>query len=1314
LISVINSDGDVNMKMNKLNKINNFKSCFNLCLIVLLLCSFALPGNAFAQQGSDNCIPCSDCDTFELWRFMCTYISQICNIQSLPTEFCEEQRELCDKNIDGLVTRCRGICNANCNGEEEDGEEEEEEEEEDECHTHEDLLWLDNNDYDVKVIEKGCTGTCGTEYLVEFREEFTPGSEDHCGEQAWIWLESGSTPLEVNECYRVYIHSGTGICDPMVVRAYKKTCPECEPTGTCNGGVPDGTCEAGENCPEDAGSCPDNTCMTPTCTDGCGETPISSGSRHRNCNADEGCPVPPCSCDGQGNCIGSENCQTHEDPVWIAGNHILQIMQEGCTEENGCSEMGTASSTEYLVEVKDDRYCGEQLWLWVDEKMNQNPPEIGKCYNSFIMKYGGDCNAYVIRYLYSEVDCPGCEPTTDCHNHENPTWLETNDYELVVMDVGCTTDCGTEYLVEIRRGEHCGEQIWIWRDELGTAPLEVGNCYWTFINTDTSCGYTIDISRKIETCPGCEPSGECANTACGAANTDLPCQCGTARATADAPWCCAKDSNVYPTDFDCITSPSCSDQSDNCRIDISFNKDEFCPGDNLAITLEFLEDDNYIDYTELRATLKKLTESDQDLSEDFTRTDTGIYVTYGGIGNTAGERTLEVEARFGGCEEEASASYTVLSGDDPGITTEFRSNDILKDPTYFGVMVDRIGTSVDISDRYVWQSEGVYIFEGTLGSEGVRTLYATAYFDDGCHATETQDFFVYSTGECPEEPVVSCPADFRCETLTQVIACHEDIAEDGTWTAQESENLRACADEWELSHDIECPSDRLVGDIDGDELITTDDSTIGSLIVAGYLNPPSELCCVDTSNDTRFALSDVQRIEQYIAGNINCFPRGYTCSAPENCNDTIDNNCNGEVNEGCASTACTDTDTGKDYYEKGVVECSGKSFEDRCKRSSITNDDSGLQEFYCQSGNWREVNVKCTDGCVDGACQGTALSPTCTDTDGDNIYTKGSAKDEYGSGQNDCCVASSAGGSCVTEGSHVREGLCISYSNVGMWTFTSRILNCPNGCVDGACIGSPLDCTQYDCPKLTGDECENDADASACRDAWQVDCITDLDVSLCEYEATTSCPTDFRCETLTQVIACYDDVAEDGTWTAQESDNLKTCTYEWELSHDIECPADRLVGDIGGDDLITTDDSTLGSLILVGYLNPPSDLCCIDTSNDTRFALSDVQRIEQYIAGNIDCFPRGYTCSAPENCNDTIDNNCNGEVNEGCASTACTDTDGGKNYYVKGEVYYSVQDFSATDWCREDYILEYYCEGDRYKEFVYKCPNGCKDGACIK
>jgi len=1146
--------------------------------MVLLLSSFALPGNAFAQGDPDNCIPCSACDAFELWRFMCPFISQICTIQSLPTEFCEEQRAQCDKNIDDLIAECREICDANCDDTEtcpdgtcatgencpadaadcedrmcfeptcEDGcseapvssgstDEACNDDEgcsasscscdgqgncvaSDDCHTHENPSWLDNNDYDILVIEEGCTGIYGTEYLIELREKSTPETEEHCGERFWVWLEAGTTPLDTGLCYRVVINKDSDPgCGFIITHiGSETTCSECEST------TPD--------------------------------------------------------------------CHTHEDPEWIADTHILRIIDPGCTAENGCTETSDGISTEYFVEVKDDDHCGEHLWLWVDGTMTPNEPEIGKCYNSFIMKYTGDCNAYVIRYLTSEVDCPECEPTTtDC------------------PDGTCAT------------GENC--------------PADAGTC------PDNVC-----------MTPTCEDG-------CGqvpVTNAEDPGQCDETETPA-----CPMPPCICNVNGECVRV-----EEEGCRIDLSFNKDEFCPDDNIAITLEFLEAGTHVDYTTLEAILKKSSGSEIDLSDDFTKTDTGIYVTYGGIGSE-GERTLEVKSLFGGCEEEATASYTILSKDDDEckdrddtecsvtstfdkesyceegditITTEFRSNDILADPTYFGIMVDRIGGSADITERYERESEGVYVFEGTIASaSGWRTFWATAYFDDGCHATETQDFFVYSADECPDEPEndcacaditldgyvnnddaeiinasmdtcsgdsgydpradltgddcansddilcavnqwgetdcagttnctqydcpkltgeeceneadasacrdawqagcitntdaslceyeadsdcpdmtcveitsvhnailctydtntnsiidmsemgsamddwksgditkddlcpvisawkfgssctfdcdtsTSCPADFKCKTLTQVLACHENISADNVWTAEECENLQVCADEWELSHDIECPADRLVGDIDGDDLITTDDSTIGALIVVGYLNPPSDLCCVDTSNDDSFDISDVQRIEQYIAGNTTCFPRGYTCSAPENCDDTIDNNCNGEVNEGCDSTACTDTDTGKDYYEKGTVECSGKSFEDRCKRSSITNDESGLVEFYCQSGRSNHINVKCTDGCVDGACQGAALSPTCTDTDGDNIYTKGSAKDEYGTGQNDCCVASSAGGSCVTEGSHVREGLCKADPDVGVWTFTNRIFDCPNGCVDGACTG---------------------------------------------------------------------------------------------------------------------------------------------------------------------------------------------------------------------------------------------------------------------
>ena len=65
----------------------------------------------------------------------------------------------------------------------------------------------------------------------------------------------------------------------------------------------------------------------------------------------------------------------------------------------------------------------------------------------------------------------------------------------------------------------------------------------------------------------------------------------------------------------------------------------------------------------------------------------------------------------------------------------------------------------------------------------------------------------------------------------------------------------------------------------------------------------------------------------------------------------------------------------------------------------------------------------------------------------------------------------------------------------------------------------------------------------------------------------------------------------------------------------------------------------------------------------------------------------------------------------------CRDTDGGKNYYVKGTVTYCTGNLCTkmTDFCdrKYGYLNEYYCDGRRYAKTTYNCPNGCKDGACI-
>lgn len=76
----------------------------------------------------------------------------------------------------------------------------------------------------------------------------------------------------------------------------------------------------------------------------------------------------------------------------------------------------------------------------------------------------------------------------------------------------------------------------------------------------------------------------------------------------------------------------------------------------------------------------------------------------------------------------------------------------------------------------------------------------------------------------------------------------------------------------------------------------------------------------------------------------------------------------------------------------------------------------------------------------------------------------------------------------------------------------------------------------------------------------------------------------------------------------------------------------------------------------------------------------------------------------------------------------CTDSDGGKDYYVKGTINsidVEGKPFTHTDWCIPTndpayalfagYLEENYCRFDDKADVeMYKCPNGCKDGVCIK
>ncbi len=66
-----------------------------------------------------------------------------------------------------------------------------------------------------------------------------------------------------------------------------------------------------------------------------------------------------------------------------------------------------------------------------------------------------------------------------------------------------------------------------------------------------------------------------------------------------------------------------------------------------------------------------------------------------------------------------------------------------------------------------------------------------------------------------------------------------------------------------------------------------------------------------------------------------------------------------------------------------------------------------------------------------------------------------------------------------------------------------------------------------------------------------------------------------------------------------------------------------------------------------------------------------------------------------------------------CFNGTCTDTEVGKDYYVKGTAY---NDYAgnSTDFCTNDILTEYFCwQSGWIGGEIYSCPSGCYDGACL-
>jgi hypothetical protein len=158
----------------------------------------------------------------------------------------------------------------------------------------------------------------------------------------------------------------------------------------------------------------------------------------------------------------------------------------------------------------------------------------------------------------------------------------------------------------------------------------------------------------------------------------------------------------------------------------------------------------------------------------------------------------------------------------------------------------------------------------------------------------------------------------------------------------------------------------------------------------------------------------------------------------------------------------------------------------------------------------------------------------------------------------------------------------------------------------------------------------------------------------------------------------------------------------------ITTPTNEVTEPTAGNEIIQETESTIPE---ESSETTPSSPICGDNN------LDEGEKCDGDVLTNDTCESNGYDTGAVSCTSD-----CTIDFSE-CITArigACTDTDDGMDYAVKGVVTIT-NDYGSTkkytDYCRhgssEGFIFEYYCANDSLKTQDYECPKGCNNnGAC--
>ena len=209
------------------------------------------------------------------------------------------------------------------------------------------------------------------------------------------------------------------------------------------------------------------------------------------------------------------------------------------------------------------------------------------------------------------------------------------------------------------------------------------------------------------------------------------------------------------------------------------------------------------------------------------------------------------------------------------------------------------------------------------------------------------------------------------------------------------------------------------------------------MMIAGCAGPQ-----VLQQNETAKCLSNCTGTYKQVCANGTTFPsacnaRCYGFTAP--------------IEGACGS--CKDTDAGRNATVKGTVSAEGGNYTDYC----IVFE--SVEEYSCNGSIAQKETVPCAEGleCHDGACvlaMPPIPEPDCHDSDGRDIYTKGSVN-ASGSSFDDSCI----------DNKKVREYYCDQGAR-----YEDSDCAPGYGCEAGRCVKIAGNCTETDAGYDIGNE----------------------------------------------------------------------------------------------------------------------------------------------------------------------------------------------------------------------------------------------------